>query len=81
MYIMEMKCEVGLSLMQVQLKERMQLCEAQRIFLKVPQDTLIPFVSLTIHQYRARDYWKFLKSVKRESNINNNWAVRFRENF
>lgn len=79
--ITEMKREVGPSLMQVQPKERMQLCAAQRIFCKVPQDTLTPFMPLTLHQYRAKDYWKFLNSIKWESNINNNWAVKFRENF
>lgn len=78
--ITEMKCEVGPSLMQVQPKERIQLCAALRTFCKV-QDTWTPVMSLTLHQCGATNYWNFLKSVMWKSNINKNWAVIFRENF
>lgn len=64
-----MKCEVGPSLITVQPKERMQLCAALRIFCKAPQDTWIPFMPFNFNQCRAREYWKFLKSVISGSQI------------
>lgn len=81
MSITERKSEVGPSIIQVQPKERMQLCAALRSFCKVPQDSWIPFMTVTFHQYRATDFWKFLNSVKWQSNICNNWEVILSENF